>query len=89
MRHRQNPQPRRRRMPFALSDRAQRPQRGAVHDPERFEVQKRDDTGLVASVVFATERQALAFAESLSHLMARTGEKGSVQVVWPHARPTA
>ena len=55
-----------------------------MRDPERFEVQKRDDAGLVASVVFSTERQALTFADALTRLMARTGERGSVQVVWPH-----
>jgi hypothetical protein len=52
-------------------------------DSEHYEVQKRDETGLIASVIFSTERQALAFADALAHLMAKTGEQGSVQVVWP------
>jgi hypothetical protein len=63
--------------------------RSIVSDPEHFEVQKRDETGLVASIIFRTERQALAFADALVHLMARKGEKGSVQIVWPHPRPLA
>ncbi|HEY3317083.1 MAG TPA: hypothetical protein VGK50_01485 [Coriobacteriia bacterium] len=64
-----------------------RSERSDLPDSRHFEVQKRDETGLIASVIFSTERQALAFADALAHLMAKTGEQGSVQVVWP--RPHA
>jgi hypothetical protein len=63
--------------------------RSLVNDPDHFEVQKRDETGLVASIIFRTERQALAFADGLVHLMAKKGEKGSVQIVWPNPRSLA
>ncbi len=69
-------------------DRPPTRQRSAdFRDSRHFEVQKRDETGLLASVVFSTERQALAFADALVRLMARTGEQGSVQIVWPTAHP--
>lgn len=86
MRYRE--QPTRRRWPRSLIEGRRTPSAPKpMCDPIHYEVQKRDETGLVASVVFTTERQALSFADGLLRLMARKGEAGSVQIVWPRAQP--
>jgi hypothetical protein len=57
----------------------------------RFEVQQRDVAGPVRRALFATEREALNFADMLVHWMARRGEKGTVKIIWPagRARPAS
>lgn len=76
------PRPRHRRLGFVKP----RTRVTARDGDDRFEVQQRDDSGLVRRMLFATEREALAFAESLAYWLGRRAQPGSVQIVWPAAR---
>jgi hypothetical protein len=50
---------------------------------KHYEVQRRTATGELKRILFATEWEALSFAQSLVRRMACSAEGGYVRIVWP------
>jgi hypothetical protein len=50
---------------------------------QRYEVQRRTATGELRRMLFATEWEALSFAQMLVRRMACSAEGGYVRIVWP------
>jgi hypothetical protein len=50
-----------------------------------YEVRKRTSAGKLRRALFANQRDALLYADSLVRGMAASGSTGSVQIIWPNA----
>ena len=74
-----------RRRRFGVAIPTRRRAAGAA-DPAPFEVQQRDASGPVRRMLFWREKDALSFADALSHWMSRRGDAGSVRILWPSMR---
>jgi hypothetical protein len=55
-------------------------------EDEHFEVLQQGAGGPIRRMFFWREQDALSFADALTRWMARSGEDGSVRIVWPSTR---